>query len=143
VRYLVGFAVLVVGVAAHAATPDRDKLIGSWEARGSGAGGTVWTVASVGDSVRITETENEKQVSQIECNTLGRQCELKQAGKPVKVSMWFNGPKLVVMEVRGEEVLKRRFHAADDGNSMELEVIHIAPSGKPELLRLARTPASH
>jgi hypothetical protein len=97
---------------------------------------------SVGDAIRITETENEKQVSQVECNTAGRECQSKQAGKPVKVSMWFNGPKLVVMEVRGSEVLKRRFHAADDGSSMELEVIHIAPPGKPELLRLARTPAS-
>jgi hypothetical protein len=56
--------------------------------------------------------------------------------------MWFNGPKLVVMEVRGSEVLKRRFHATDDGSATEVESIPIVPQGKSELVRLTRAPAS-
>jgi hypothetical protein len=135
-------AVVVLGVAG-AATPDRDRLIGTWEGQGSGAPKTVWVLADDGDSLRITQTENDRKVSELACNTAGRQCELKDSGKPVKVSMWFNGPKLVVMEVRGSEVLKRRFHATDDGSAMEVELIPIVPQGKPELVRLSRAPASH
>jgi hypothetical protein len=66
----------------------------------------------------------------------------QQEGKPVKVTMWFNGPKLLVMGLRGSQVLKRRFHATDDGSAMEVESIPIVPQGKPESVRLKRTPAS-
>jgi hypothetical protein len=141
VRYLVGIAGLVLGVAASSATDDRDRLTGAWE--GKGEAKTVWTIAVKGDSMQITQTENDHKIAEFECNTLGRECETKQSGKPVKVSMWFNGPKLVVMEVRGSEVLKRRFHATDDGSAMEVELIPIVPQGKPELVHLTRAAASH
>ncbi len=134
---------MALGVALSGATPDRDKLIGAWENPGGGDAKTVWTLSANGDSIQITQTENERKISEVECNTVGRECEVKQAGKPVKISMWFNGPKLVVMEVRGSEVLKRRFHATDDGSAMELEVIPIVPQGKPELVHLTRASASH
>ena len=140
-KYL-GIVGIVLGVAAHAQTADREKLIGSWTNQSSGESRSVWTLAESGDSMRITQTESDRTVVELACNTLGRECEIKQAGKPVKVSMWFNGPKLVVMEVRGSDVLKRRFQAANDGSTMEMEVIPIVPQGKPEVIRLTRTPAS-
>jgi len=134
---------MVLGVAVTAATPDREKLIGAWESQGAGDAKTVWTLSANGDSIHITQSENDRKISDVECNTGGRECEMKQAGKPVKVSMWFNGPKLVVMEVRGSEVLKRRFHATDDGSAMELELIPIVPQGKSELVHMTRASASH
>jgi hypothetical protein len=142
VKYPFGIAVLLFGfAAAAAASADREKLIGAWETRADGESRTVWTLATNGDNFRLTAAENDRKVSDIECNTVGRECELKVSGKPIKVTMWFNGPKLVVMETRGAEVLKRRFQATGDG-TLELEVIPIVPQGKPELIRLSRVPAS-
>ena len=140
-KYLFGIAVLFLGLALAAASADREKLIGAWETRPDGDSRAVWTLATNGDTFRLTAAENDRTVSDIECNTLGRECELNVSGKPIKVTMWFNGAKLVVMETRGSEVLKRRFHAAVDG-TLELEVIPIVPQGKPELIRLSRVPAS-
>jgi hypothetical protein len=62
--------------------------------------------------------------------------------KPVKVSMWFNGPKLVVMETRGSEILKRRFQTVGDGNELDLEVVPIVPQRKRERFRLLRAASS-
>jgi hypothetical protein len=141
VRYLVGFVGLLLGVAAADDNLDRSKRIGSWAAAAGSA--DTWTLAANGDKFHITHTENDRKLSEWECNAAGRECATKEAGKPVKVSMWFNGSKLVVMETRGTEVLKRRFHASGDGNTLELELIPIVPQGKPELVRLARAPSSH
>jgi hypothetical protein len=52
--------------------------------------------------------------------------------------MWFNGPKLVELETKGKEVVKRRFAVAGEGDTLEIEVIPIEPAGKTETLRFRR-----
>jgi hypothetical protein len=47
--------------------------------------------------------------------------------------MWFNGPKLVELETRGAQVVKRRFSITGDGDTMDLETIPIVPTGKSEI----------
>ena len=143
-KYLVGIVGVLFAVAAHAQMPDREKLIGSWTNSAAGESQALWTIAAAGsDTIRITRVESGRTVEEVECNTAGRECATKEDGKPVKVSIWFNGPKLVVMQVRGSEVVKRRFHATGDGGAMDVEIIPIVPQGKPEVLRLTRAPASH
>jgi len=78
---------------------------------------------------------------------MGRECEGKDAGREAKISLWFSGPKLVQLETRGSEVVKRRFAASQPGDSMEIEVIPIVPDGKKQVLKLKRlhptTAAAH
>jgi len=76
---------------------------------------------------------------EFQCNTVGKECSEKHG----KVSMWFNGPKLVVMETRGSDVVKRRFEASADGGALEMEVIPIAPSGKTEKVALKRVTSTN
>lgn len=131
----------MLGVAFAADGPDRTKLLGSWETAAPQPR-VIWTLTANGDSVHIAHTE-EGKLSELECNTVGRECKVKDAGKPVKLSMWFNGPNLVMMETRGSDVVKRRFQVNDDGSAMELEVIPIVPQGKPEVVHLTRAATSH
>jgi hypothetical protein len=140
VKHLLGIASIVLGAAFAEAGPDRQQLIGTWQSQGGES--QTWKLAAKGEAMQIVRAENDRKVSEVECNTAGRECALKDEGKPVKVSMWFNGSKLVVMETRGSEVLKRRFQASGDGSTMELETIPIKPQGKPETVRLTRAPAS-
>jgi hypothetical protein len=142
VRCLVVVATFLFSAAGLTADGvDRDKLNGSWESRGSDR--ATWSLDVNGDAMHIVRVENDRKLSDFECNTVGRECEIKESGKPMKVSMWFNGAKLVVMETRGNEVVKRRFQPTVDGNEVEVEVIPIVPQGKPETVRLYRAPASH
>lgn len=58
------------------------------------------------------------------------------------MSLWFNGPKLVELETRGTEIVKRRFSIAGDGDTMDLETIPIFPSGKIETAHFKRVPSA-
>ena len=42
------------------------------------------------------------------------------------------------METRSSEVVKWRFHVVGDGDTLELEVIPIAPGGKSEVIHMSR-----
>ncbi len=75
---------------------------------------------------------------EFDCNTLGRECQVNDAGKQVTVSLWFNGPVLVELETRGSQVIKRRFKPVGDGNALELETTLISSGGKPDTIHLAR-----
>ncbi|HZT32053.1 MAG TPA: hypothetical protein VFA33_19350 [Bryobacteraceae bacterium] len=145
-----GLSILMAlcSVAMFADTPaDRAKLPGTWQREdGSGKGtNSVWVLEAKGDAFHITHSEAGQKVSEYECNTMGRECKLKDAGKQAKVSMWFNGSKLVEIETRGSDVVKRRFGVGTD-DTLEVEVIPIVPNGKPEVEHYKRAPlaaASH
>lgn len=118
----------------------RANLMGTWQLE-NGAdkdAGSVWVLENKGDALHIAYSENDRQVADFECNTMGRECEGKDAGREAKISLWFSGPKLVQLETRGSEVVKRRFAASQPGDSMEIEVIPIVPDGKKQVLKLKR-----
>jgi len=73
---------------------------------------------------------------------VGKECAVEDAGRRSKVSMWFNGPKLVELETRGTEIVKRRFSITGNGETMDLETIPIAPSGKVETAHFKRVPSA-
>jgi hypothetical protein len=116
----------------------RAKLIGAWESHGDGG---TWVLAENGDAMHVTHVQNDRKLTDFECNTEGRECSVKDAGKSAKISMWFNGPQLVLMETRGSDVVKRRFQVAGDGTAIEVETIPIVPQGKPETATLNRAAA--
>jgi hypothetical protein len=133
VKRLFVFVFLAAGLAALADdTADRDKLAGSWQS----PDGARWVLDSKADSVHIAEFDHDRKVAEFECNTLGRECAVKDAGKSAKVTMYFNGPKLVLLETRGSEVVKRRFHA--NGDQLEVETMPLVPQGKTETATLSR-----
>ena len=115
---------------------DREKLMGSWEA-GQSDTHSVWTLETQGASLHLTNSLADKKLTEFTCE-LGKECEVKDAGRKVKVTMYFNGPKIVVMETRGEEVFKRRFGVAETGNVLEVEIIPVVPDGKAETTKFTR-----
>jgi hypothetical protein len=136
---------LLVGMSGIASDDgDRQKLLGSWVLQGE-AGSDMpsgWTFQRKGELFQITEMQSNNPVADYSCSVEGKECEVKTFGKKVKISMWFNGPKLVQMETQGSSVVKRRFAVLPQGDTMELEVIPIAPSGKTETLQFKREPLS-
>jgi hypothetical protein len=66
----------------------------------------------------------------------------KVFGHDVTISLYFNGPKLVEMETRGSEVLKRQFGLVAQGDGMQVELIPIVSDGKPDTQQFKRTQLS-
>ena len=137
---LTAILLLFLGAAAFADDQsDREKLLGSWE-QGAAENSPVssWTISPDKDLLRITELEGGNKITEFSCAAGGAACEIKDAGKKATVSLWFNGPQLVVMETKGSEIVKRRFKILPQGDVMEMEVIPIVPSGKTETFQFKR-----
>lgn len=138
-KLLAAFLLLTASAAADN-TNERANLIGKWES--GTADGTGWTIEDKSDTLHLTYLEKGRSEAEFDCNTMGRECEAKESGKDAKVSMWYSGPKLVQMETRGSNVVKRRFSVPEAGDVLEVEVIPIVPGGKPETVRFKRAQVS-
>jgi hypothetical protein len=138
---LVITAALAAAVALADNATTRGKLSGTWQIDDQSTGRpATWVIEEKTDAVRLSYTTENGKPAEVECNTVGRECEVKQDGRKAAVSLWFNGPKLVQMETKGSEVVKRRFTVGSDGNTMEVETIPIVPAGKAEVVRFKRSP---
>lgn len=130
---------LLFGVAGWADDQaDRAKLLGAWDSQDDAAKRAAWTFEFKGDSLHVTYSEGGHVVTDFECNTKGQECDAKVGAGRAKVSLWFNGPKLVELETKGQEIVKHRFGITGQGEQMEMEVIPIAPDGKTETLHFKR-----
>ena len=132
---------LLLGVGALADDQsERQKLIRSWELQSPAENipPTSWTFSATGKSMRIKELEGGSKVADFACGTDGTPCEIKTGGKRAMVSLWFNGPRLVEMETKGADVVKRRFKILPVSGIMEMEVIPIVPGGKTETFGFER-----
>lgn len=134
---LVSVLLLSSGALADDASA-RAKLNGMWKDDAGGKDAGVWTLEGKGDAVKVTYSLGDRKLTEFECGTTGRECEMKDSGRSAKVSVWFNGPKLVALETKGSEVIKRRFGVGSQDNTLELEVIPIVPQGKAETLHFTR-----
>lgn len=117
---------------------DRAKLAGAWEIPGDQG----WSFTNQGDTIKVTETEKGNKIADFVCNTDGKACVVKIGGKKANVSFYYNGAKLVEIEERGSEVIKRRFAADTDANTMLIEVMPMVPSGTNQTLKLKRASAA-
>lgn len=131
---LVAFTgVFLSSIAFADDSTERAKLAGTWQ----GEAKAVWILESQGDAFHITNSQGDKKIAEYAC-TLGKECEVKDAGRKIKVTLYFNGSKLVVLKTRGEEVVKLRFGAAEQADTLDLEVIPVVPDGKAETLHFKR-----
>jgi hypothetical protein len=135
-------ALLLSGSTFASDDSSRDRLMGRWQqSDGNGETRSIWGLETLGATIHVTNSNGTQTVAEFKCNTVGKECAGKDAGRPSKVSMWFNGPKLVELETRGTQVVKRRFSITGDGDTMDLETIPIVPTGKSEITHFRRVPS--
>jgi len=143
-RFAVGGAMLLLlaGSAPADEVADRAKLLGAWQSAAGKDGDAIWTLEAKGEAIRLSETRQGETLLEFECVAAGKECEAKVSGRKAKVSLWFNGSKLVVMETRGSDVVERRFQVAGEGDTLQVQILQVAPPGKPEMLELKRLQAA-
>jgi len=124
---------------------DRPEMSGSWVMDPGHAGKSKLATLEIHqseDSVEISEAEGPEgkgKTIHLACAVGGQQCKMKEAGE--EVSFWYNGPALVMMEMRHgtDIVIKTRLERSEDGKTLRMEVSHIAPPGqKDEAYTLTR-----
>jgi len=113
------------------------RFDGSWTGDANGSPVT-WVFENKGDALKVDQMKGGERLAEFECNTMGRECALKETGKKATVSMWFNGSKLVQLETKGSEIVRRRFEVNAKGDAMDVEITPISQGGKAETLHLTR-----
>jgi hypothetical protein len=72
-------------------------------------------------------------------------CKGKPDGESGEVMFYYNGALLVETDFLGHEkdrVVKKRLKLGEDGKTMEIEVLHIAPQGPTEKWVFAKQAAA-
>jgi hypothetical protein len=132
---IMAVAALCLGSVAFAAD-DRAKLNGTWQ---SSNGSETWVLQDKGETWHIAYSQGNQKPAEFDCAADGRDCNVKEAGHSAKVSLYFNGPRLVELETKGTEVIKRRFAIAEQGDLMDVEVIPVvSTTEKPATLHFKR-----
>ena len=140
----------------------KPKFTGTWQFAPDRSELKVWKPASLTltidhpDKAEIhflevrKESDGQERKRDYRCSTMGRDCDAGDSTLVTKVSMYYNGPKLVAIERMGKDsdtVQRRTYTLADDGNSLTIEIAQIVPPraeiDKLVLLKLAEsgTPA--
>jgi hypothetical protein len=83
------------------------------------------------DAVKMAEDTNEggkAKKLQFQCLADGSSCKANDGS----VMVYYNGPELIVVEMRhnNSNVIKKRLKPSDDGKTLSMDVIHIAPEGQ-------------
>jgi hypothetical protein len=131
-------ALVFAAFALADAQADRAQLMGTWQSDGNEGTKTSWTLQETGETIHMVNASDAQTVENFECNTDGKECSIKHGGHPSKVSIWFNGSKMVELETTGGQVVKRRFSITGNGESMELETIPVSAGGSTEVTKFKR-----
>lgn len=122
---LFAFAFAPNSFAQGASDPD---LSGNW--LDSANSGARITFKEKGDTIHVHEQDGDKVIADYSCNINGQQCDVKEEGHSTKVTLYYNGPKLVQITERGNDVEKRTFLMGQDGKTMQVEIIPLSSQGK-------------
>jgi hypothetical protein len=95
---------------------------------------TAWAIQQSEDSISIDQQIKGKS-EVLKCGTNGSNCKGKPDGESAEVTFYYNGAMLVETDFLGHDkdrVVKKRLKLAQDGKSMEIEVLHVNPQGPTE-----------
>jgi hypothetical protein len=140
---LAGLALVVPEVLP--ADSQNAPFTGTWEMNASKSQisdgrSTTLTVEQAADKIKITSStkKGDSVVStEFTCATNGKECEFDEGGHKSKVSLYFNGPVLVVFKTDGPEndsASQWNMQVGPDGKLLTVAVSHILPAGKDETL---------
>ncbi len=147
---LVTTGLFLFGAALGSATEGKADLSGTWkldQARSESGQinkDLVLFIEEKDQSIHIKETRGSNlrdDVSDFTCDTLGKPCTMQDGPDKANVTVYYNGPVLVVLKTNGrksDSVSKWRLSLAPAGDSLAVEVMHIDPQGKTEKLVFSR-----
>ena len=136
-------APLLMSVAFAAGPPNFG---GTWQldaAKSPDAQGRTitYTIQNASGKINFTrvvrERDGKEVTSQFTCDTMGTQCDFDEGGHKAHVSLWFNGPALMIMKTDGpkeDAATQWKLELAPGGSTLKVDLEHIDPAEKPETL---------
>ncbi len=107
----------------------------------TGAGAVTLTIQDNAGSINFTRVARERDgkeiTSKFSCKTGGTQCDFDEGDHKAKVSLWYNGPDLMILKTDGpkeDSVTQWKLELSPDKHNLNVELTHIEPNDKSENL---------
>jgi hypothetical protein len=127
---------------------DHPNFSGTWKldpAKSPGVDGATITLAIKDESGKINYERTMKQangtpvVVRFTCSPGGSNCDLDENGHKAKVSIWYDGPALMILKTNGpkqDTTTERRLELSPDGNTLKVQFtnLDLDNNSKPETL---------
>lgn len=103
--------------------------------------GITLTIQNSSGKINFTRVAHEKDgkaiTSRFSCQTGGNQCDFEEGDHKCKVSLWYNGPALMILKTDGpkeDSVTQWKLQLSPDKHTLNIEFSHIEPTDKSENL---------
>ncbi len=147
-HHWLAFSLAAALIPLGAYSAERPNLSGSWHCNTSKStihplrlSDLTWVIDQKDEALHLSEIAKNSDGKQVktdfDCTTDGKECSTKLDGQPAKISFYFNGAMLVEMDYKGrnrENIVKKRLQLADDGKSMNVELIRVIGTDQPGTL---------
>jgi len=86
--------------------------------------------------------DGKSATARFTCSVGANSCDFDENGHKAKVSLWYNGPELVILKTDGEKhdnTVEWHMRLSDDGKTLNINREIIAPSDEKETLVFNKT----
>jgi hypothetical protein len=139
--YLCLLASIILANTTWADSQDRPDLNGVWRLEPSQCelhshvpDQLTWQIEQTDDAIHLVQRSGDKAGGEWRCGTNGKDCKVKDEGRSAVLNFYYNGAVLVELESEGsnrDNVTKKRISLSKDGSHMNVEIIHVMPTGRP------------
>jgi hypothetical protein len=126
------------GVLAQ--TPGASDISGTWVESSNES--IKWVFDPKDDKMHVQKMNGDTVVADFTCTLSGQECGVKEDGRPEKIMIYYNGPQLIAIRERGNDVLKQRISVSSDGKTLQVETVPLSGSQKSETVTFQRQVAS-
>lgn len=140
---ILGASLLLPAFEAQETQPD---FSGTWQMDATKSQTTegdniTYTIDQSSGKVNFTRViharDGKDLTSKFTCDTVGTQCGFDENGHKAKVSLWYDGPALVILKTDGpkeDSVTQWRLELSQDGKTLKVTLTHLEPVEKTETL---------
>ena len=134
----------------------QPNFSGTWKldsARSPGVNGATITLNIKDEAGKISyersikQTNGKQEAVRFTCSPGGKDCDLDENGHKAKVSLWYNGPALIILKTGGpkeDATTERKLELSADGNTLKVQFtnLDLDKNSKPETLVFAKQATS-
>ena len=135
--FLVSSSLLADGVPNFSGTWELDTA----KSPQAALQGITLTIQDSSGKINFTRVAHDKDgkeiTSRFSCQPGGNQCDFEEGGHKCKVSLWYNGPALMILKTEGpkeDSVTQWKLELSPDKHTLNVEFSHIEPTDKSENL---------